>query len=229
MRVLVVDDEANLAAAIRRGLEAEGYSVEVAHDGEEALWAASENDYDAIVLDIMLPGLNGYRVVERLRGRQVWTPILMLTAKDGDYDQADALDLGADDYLTKPFSFVVLVARLRALLRRVAAERPSVIAAGDLTLDPATREVRRRGQIIDLTPREFTLLEYLIRNLDRAISKTELIEHVWDPHFDGPLNVVEVYIGYLRKKIDVPFGAQSLRTVRGFGYLLEANGSVMST
>ncbi len=225
----MVDDEANLAAAIRRGLEAEGYSVEVAHDGEEALWAASENDYDAIVLDIMLPGLNGYRVVERLRGRQVWTPILMLTAKDGDYDQADALDLGADDYLTKPFSFVVLVARLRALLRRVAAERPSVIAAGDLTLDPATREVRRRGQIIDLTPREFTLLEYLIRNLDRAISKTELIEHVWDPHFDGPLNVVEVYIGYLRKKIDVPFGAQSLRTVRGFGYLLEANGSVMST
>ena len=157
----------------------------------------------------MLPKLNGYKVVERLRQRGVWTPILMLTAKDGEYDQADALDLGADDYLTKPFSFVVLVAHIRALLRRVVSERPTVLEVGDLTLDPVTRVVARQGTVIALTPREFALLEYLMRHPGEVATKSELIDHVWDTNFDGPLNVVEVYIGYLRKKIDAPFGVQS--------------------
>ncbi|MEZ5115053.1 MAG: response regulator transcription factor [Candidatus Nanopelagicales bacterium] len=222
MRILVVDDEVNLARAIQRGLEAEGFVVDLAHDGEEGLWAATEQQYDVIVLDLMLPRLNGYRVVERLRKREVWTPVLMLTAKDGDYDQADALDLGADDYLTKPFSFVVLVARIRALLRRIVTERPAVLTVGTLTLDPVTRHVARGDTPIELTPREFALLEFLMRHPARVLSKSELLDHVWDAHFDGPLNVVEVYIGYLRKKIDAPFGVRSISTVRGFGYRLDA-------
>lgn len=224
MRILVVDDEVNLATSLQRGLAAEGFSVDVAHDGEEALWAATEQAYDIVVLDLMLPRLNGYKVVERLRQRGVWTPILMLTAKDGEYDQADALDIGADDYLTKPFSFVVLVARIRALLRRVVSERPSVLEVGDLTLNPVTRVVARVGTVIPLTPREFALLEYLMRHPGEVLTKGELIDHVWDTNFDGPLNVVEVYIGYLRKKIDAPFGVQSLATVRGFGYRLDPTG-----
>ncbi len=221
MRVLVVDDERDLAHALEQGLCANGFAVDVVYDGDEGLWAATENAYDAIVLDLMLPGLSGYRVVERLRERGVWTPILMLTAKDGEYDQADALDLGADDYLTKPFSFVVLLARIRALLRRSGTERPAELAVGSLRLDPATRSVSRGSLTIDLTPREFSLLEYFMRHPGEVLSKAELLEHVWDPAFDGPLNIVEVYIGYLRRKIDAPFDVTSLVTVRGFGYRLD--------
>lgn len=224
MRILVVDDEVNLATTIKQGLEAEGFVVDVAYDGEEALWAATEQAYDIVVLDLMLPKLNGYKVVERLRQRGVWTPILMLTAKDGEYDQADALDLGADDYLTKPFSFVVLIARIRALLRRIVSERPAILEVGDLALDPVTCTVTRGTDPIELTPREFALLEYLMRNPGKVLSKSELLDHVWDTNFDGPHNVVEVYVGYLRKKIDAPFGVQSVTTVRGFGYRLDPVG-----
>ena len=224
MRILVVDDEINLALTIKHGLEVEGFTVDVAHDGEEALWAATEQAYDIVVLDLMLPKLNGYKVVERLRQRGIWTPILMLTAKDGEHDQADALDLGADDYLTKPFSFVVLVAHIRALLRRIVSERPAILQVGDLTLDPVTCTVMRAETGIDLTPREFALLEYFMRNPGKVVAKSELLDHVWDTNFDGPLNVVEVYVGYLRKKIDVPFDVQSIVTVRGFGYRLDSIG-----
>jgi two-component system OmpR family response regulator len=221
VRVLVVDDEVRLAATVQRGLAAEGFVADVVHDGEEALWAATESSYDVIVLDLMLPKLSGYRVVEQLRARGVWTPVLMLTAKDGEYDQADALDLGADDYLTKPFSFVVLVARLRALMRRGAPERPSVLSAGDLTLDPVSRTVTRGGVAVELTPREFGLLQYLLRRKGEVVTKSEILDNVWDSAFDGPENVVEVYIGYLRRKIDAPFGRTSIRTLRGFGYRID--------
>ncbi len=228
MRVLVVDDEINLAASIQRGLTAEGFVVDIVHDGESALWAATEQEYDVVVLDLMLPKLSGYKVVERLRARGVWTPILMLTAKDGEYDQADALDLGADDYLTKPFSFLVLVARIRALLRRVAAERPVVLEVGDLRLDPGTHNVLRAGHEITLTAREFALLEFFMRRPGQVVAKRDIVEHVWDANFDGPFNIVEVYVGYLRKKIDVPFQLQSLQTIRGFGYKLVATESAVA-
>lgn len=224
MRVLVVDDEVRLAETVQRGLAAEGFVVDVVHDGEEALWAATENAYDVIVLDLMLPKLNGYRVVEQLRAKGVWTPVLMLTAKDGEYDQADALDLGADDYLTKPFSFVVLVARLRALLRRGAPERPAVLSAGDLTLDPVSHAVARGAVPIVLTPREFGLLEYLLRHKGEVVTKSEILDNVWDSAYDGPANVVEVYIGYLRRKLDTPFGRKSIHTLRGFGYRIDDKG-----
>ncbi|RPF28024.1 response regulator transcription factor [Georgenia muralis] len=224
MRVLMVEDEVRLADTVRRGLAAEGFNVEVVHDGVEGLWRARENAYDVIVLDIMLPGLNGYKVCEQLRAAGVWTPVLMLTAKDGEYDQADAFDLGADDYLTKPFSFIVLVARLRALIRRGAPERPAVLAAGDLSLDPARRRVERGGQELSLTPREFGLLEFLLRHRGDVVSKTEILEGVWDAHYDGDPNVVEVYIGYLRRKIDLPFGRRAIETVRGVGYRLAHDG-----
>ena len=223
MRVLMVEDEVRLADTVRRGLAAEGFNVEVVHDGVEGLWRARETAYDVIVLDIMLPGLNGYKVCEQLRAAGVWTPVLMLTAKDGEYDQADAFDLGADDYLTKPFSYVVLVARLRALLRRDSGRRPSVLTAGDLSLDPARRRVERDGNAIELTPREFALLEYLIRRRDEVVSKSEILEHVWDT-FDTDPNVVEVYVGYLRRKIDAPYGRNALQTVRGAGYRLAGDG-----
>ncbi len=218
VRVLVVDDEVRLAETVQRGLAAEGFVVDVVHDGEEALWAATENAYDVIVLDLMLPKLSGYRVVEQLRAKGVWTPVLMLTAKDGEYDQADALDLGADDYLTKPFSFVVLVARLRALLRRGAPERPAVLSAGDLTLDPVSHAVGRGDTPIVLTPREFGLLEYLLRHKGEVVTKSEILDNVWDSAYDGPANVVEVYVGYLRRKLDAPFDRKTIQTVRGFGY-----------
>ena len=224
MRVLVVDDEVRLAETVQRGLAAEGFVVDVVHDGEEALWAATENAYDVIVLDLMLPKLNGYRVVEQLRAKGVWTPVLMLTAKDGEYDQADALDLGADDYLTKPFSFLVLVARLRALLRRGAPERPAVLSAGDLTLDPVSHAVARGAVPIVLTPREFGLLEYLLRHKGEVVTKSEILDNVWDSAYDGPANVVEVYIGYLRRKLDTPFGRKSIHTLRGFGYRIDDKG-----
>jgi two-component system OmpR family response regulator len=222
MRVLVVEDEVRLAETIRRGLVAEGFVVDVVHDGEEGLWAATERSYDAVVLDIMLPGLSGYRVVQHLRGRGVWTPVLMLTAKDGEYDEADAFDLGADDYLTKPFSFVVLVARLRALIRRGAPARPSLLTAADLTLDPARRRVERGGVAVALTPREYGLLEFLLRHRDDVVSKAQILEAVWDVHYEGDPNIVEVYVGYLRRKIDVPFGRCSIETVRGMGYRLSS-------
>jgi DNA-binding response OmpR family regulator len=224
LRVLVVEDERPLAAALHRGLSAEGFAVELAHNGEDGLHLARHGGFDVVVLDVMLPKLSGYRVCQQLRAEANWVPILMLSAKDGEYDQADGLDLGADDYLTKPFSYVVLVARLRALLRRGAPPRPAELRAGDLVLDPARRTVERAGEPVALTPREFALLEYLMRRHDEVVSKTEILEHVWDPNYAGDLNVVEVYVGYLRRKIDAPFGRQSLRTVRGAGYRLAGDG-----
>ncbi|MHB8342489.1 MAG: response regulator transcription factor [Mycobacteriales bacterium] len=224
MRILIVEDEAMLARALARGLTAEGFAVDVAHDGSEGLWRASETCYDAILLDIMLPVMSGYEVLKRLRAADVWTPVLMLTAKDGDYDQVDALDLGADDYLTKPFSQVVLLARLRALLRRGAPARPAVLTAGDLTLDPAARTCQRGPAEISLTAREFSVLEFLLRRAGQVVSKGEILEHVWDEHFDGDPNIVEVYVGYLRRKLDVPFGRRSIETVRGAGYRLSETG-----
>jgi two-component system, OmpR family, response regulator len=220
MRVLVVEDEPRLARALQRGLTAEGYAVDVAADGNTGLEAARHEGYDAVVLDIMLPGLSGYRIVQALRAEQNWVPVLMLSAKNGEYDQADGLDVGADDYLTKPFSFVVLLAKLRALLRRGAPQRPAVLTAGDLSLDPATRRVRRSDTEIALTTREFALLEYLMRHRDEVVTKTELLDHVWDASADTDPNVVEVYVGYLRRKIDQPYNARSLQTVRGAGYRL---------
>ncbi len=224
MRVLLVEDEVRLAETVRRGLTNDGFAVDVAHDGPTAVWAATEKSYDVIVLDIMLPGLNGYRVVESLRTSGIWTPVLMLSAKDGEYDQADAFDLGADDYLTKPFSFVVLLARLRALIRRGGGQRPVVLTAGDLSLDPARRLVERNGQTITLTPREYGLLEYLLHHRGDVVTKTEILDAVWDSGFDGDPNVVEVYVRYLRKKIDLPFGRRAIETVRGMGYRLAADG-----
>lgn len=224
MRVLVVEDEQRLASAVRRGLNAEGFMVDVAHDGIDGLHLAREGGYDAVVLDLMLPGISGYQVCEQLRAERNWVPVLILSAKDGEYDQAEGLDLGADDYLTKPFSYVVLAARLRALLRRGARPRPAVLAAGDLSLDPGRRTVRRADAAIELTAKEFALLEYLIRRPGQVVSKAELLNHVWDPDSITDLNVVEVYAGYLRRKIDTPFGRNALQTVRGAGYRLAADG-----
>jgi len=224
VRLLIVEDEVRLAAALQRGLATEGFAVDVAHDGVTGLELAGAGGYDAVVLDVMLPGLSGYRVCQELRAAQNWVPVLMLSAKDGEYDQADGLDVGADDYLTKPFSFVVLVARLRALIRRGAPPRPAVLAAGDLTLDPAARRVARGEAEIALTAREFAVLEYLLRRAGEVVPKLDIIQHVWDANYEGDPNVVEVYVGYLRRKIDAPFGRQALRTVRGAGYQLAADG-----
>jgi two-component system, OmpR family, response regulator len=223
MRVLVVEDEVRLVEIVRRALTAEGFNVDVAHDGAEGLAAASENAYDAVVLDIMLPKLSGYRVCQQLREAGVWTPVLMLTAKDGEYDQADAFDLGADDYLTKPFSFAVLIARLRAIIRRGGPERPAVLVAGDLQLDPVRRRVSRGEHEIALTPREFGLLDFLLRHRGDVVTRTEILQNVWDAPSDGDPNVVEVYVGYLRRKIDAPFDRKSIETVRGLGYRLIAD------
>ena len=220
MRILVVEDEIRLAANLRTGLEAEGFAVDVAHDGGEGLWYARENPYDAILLDLMLPVLNGYQVCSTLRAEQNWTPILMLTAKDGDRDQVEALDTGADDYVTKPFSFVVLLARLRSLLRRGVTERPTVLAIGDLTLDPATRTVARDGTEISLTSREFSLLEFLMRRDGAVVTKADILGNVWDYAYEGDPNIVEVYIGRLRRKVDRPFDRDDIRTLRGSGYRL---------
>jgi len=213
VRVLVVDDERGLVRALQRGLTAEGFAVDVAHDGEAGLLMAVDHDYDAIVLDIMLPRRNGYDVVTALRERDVWTPVLLLSAKDGEYDVADGLDVGADDYLTKPFAFVVLVARLRALLRRPAQSRPAVLRVGDVVLDPAARSVTRGGEPVALTVRELALLEYLMRNTDRVVGKVELRDRVWEGTGED-VNVVEVYVGYLRRKL----GRDVVTTVRGAGY-----------
>jgi DNA-binding response OmpR family regulator len=218
MRLLLVEDEVALADDLAGGLSRDGYVVDVARTGPEGLWQATENGYDAILLDILLPGCSGYEVVRRLRAGKVWTPVLMLTAKDGEHDIADALDLGADDYLVKPFSYVVLLARLRALARRGAGERPVRLTIGDLVVDPAARRCWRGGVEVALTTREFALLHHLVRHAGRVCSKTELVENVWDQHFEGDLNVVEVYVGYLRRKIDAPFGRTDIETVRGAGY-----------
>lgn len=224
MRVLVVEDEKRLAAGLKNGLEAEGFATDVALDGTDGLWMARESNYDAIVLDIMLPGINGFVICSTLRDEGIWTPILMLTAKDGELDEAEALDLGADDYLTKPFSYVVLVARLRALLRRGAPERPSILEAGNLQFDPGSKRVWRAGTEIELTAREMSLLEFLLRRKGEVISKRELLEHVWNYDFVGDPNIIEVYIRHLRNKLDRPFGCDSIQTVRGAGYRLSVDG-----
>jgi len=224
VRILVVDDDKSLVRAIKRGLEAEGFAVDAAYDGPEALWLAGENAYDAIVLDVMLPGLSGYSVCAKLREAGNWAPILMLTAKDGELDEAEALDTGADDFLTKPFSYVVLVARLRALVRRGRRERPAVLAVGDLRLDPAAHQVWRGDAPIAVTPRQFALLEFLMRRPGEVLSKREILGHVWDFAFDGDPNIVEVYIRQLRQRIDEPFGRHALHTVRLVGYRLDPDG-----
>ena len=216
MRLLLVDDETRLTTALRKGLTADGFVVDVAADGVEALERAGQETYDVVVLDVMLPRLSGYEVVRRLRAGGSWVPVLMLSAKDGEHDQADALDDGADDYLTKPFSYVVLLARLRALLRRGAVARPAVLAVGEVRVDPARRQVTVAGAPVELTSREFALLEYLARHPDRVLTKTELLDHVWEAAAETGPNAVEVYVGYVRRKI----GADRLLTVRGAGYRL---------
>jgi two-component system OmpR family response regulator len=224
VRVLVVEDEKRLAAGLKRGLEAEGFAADIALNGTDGLWMARENPYDAIVLDIMLPGMNGYQVCATLREEKIWTPILVLTAKDGEFDEAEALDIGADDYVTKPFSFVVLVARLRSLIRRGAGERPVVLQAGDMRFDPGARRAWRGEAEVDLTAREMALLEFLLRHKGEVVSKGAILEHVWDYDFEGDSNIVEVYVGHLRNKLDRPFGRGALETVRGVGYRLAADG-----
>ena len=224
MRVLVVEDEAKVAAAVKRGLAAEGYAVDVAGDGNEGQWLAEENPYDVVILDIMLPGISGYELCARLRAKGNWTPILMLTAKEGELDEARALDTGADDFLTKPFSFVVLLARVRALLRRGSRERPTLLEAGDLRLDPAAHRCWRGGDEVRLTAREFSVLEYLLRHAGDVMPKSAILENVWDFNFDGDPNIVEVYIRHLRRKIDRPFEREAIETVRGAGYRLAADG-----
>ena len=217
MRLLVVEDEARLAHALRRGLTSDGFTVDLAGDGVTGLERARHGDFDAVVLDVMLPRLSGYDVVRTLRSEDNWVPVLMLSAKDGEHDQADGLDYGADDYLTKPFSYVVLLARLRALLRRTPAARPSVLSAGDVRLDPASREVTVGDEPVSLTPREYGLLEYLLRRPGRVVTKVEILDHVWDQAADVNPNAVEVYVGYLRRKL----GRRLVDTVRGVGYRLE--------
>ncbi len=224
MRILVVEDEKRLAAGLRNGLEADGFAVDVALDGTDGLWMAREHAYDAIVLDIMLPGLNGFRVCATLREEGIWSPILMLTAKDGEWDEVEALDTGADDYLTKPFSHAVLVARLRALLRRGAEKRPAILEAGDLRVDPASRRAWRGEVEVELTARELALLEFLVRRRGDVVSKREILDHVWDYDFEGDDNIVEVYVRHLRNKLDRPFGREAIETVRGAGYRLAAGG-----
>lgn len=221
MRILVVDDDVRATAALRRGLEAEGYSVDVAADGLDGRWLATENGYDALVLDSMMPGLTGEELCAVLREAQNWTPVLMLTARTGEREEAAALDAGADDYLAKPFSFVVLLARLRALVRRAPATRPAVLRVGDLSLDPATHRVTRGGTELSLTPRQFAMLELLMRHPGEVVSKRAILESVWDFSFEGDPNIVEVYVHQLRAKIDQPFGRRSLQTVRLVGYRLE--------
>ena len=227
MRALVVEDESKMAALLRRGLQEEGFAVDIAANGEDGSWMGTENDYDVILLDVMLPDVDGFEVCRRLRAADRWAPILMLTARDGVQDRVAGLDAGADDYLTKPFSFDELLARVRALLRRGPSERPPVLTVGDLVLDPATRRVSRGEQDIDLTPKEFGLLDLFLRHPGEALSRTRILEHVWDFAYDGDSNVVDVYVRYLREKVDRPFGRRSIETVRGLGYRLRAEAAVV--
>jgi len=222
MRVLLVEDELTLADSVRRGLKAEGMTVDHAADGHDGLWRAREGTYDVIVLDIMLPGMNGYEVCRQLRADSVWTPILMLTAKDGEYDEAEAFELGADDYLRKPFSHVVLVARLRSLVRRATGEREALLSVGDLQLDPSAMSCKRGEEPIALTPREFSVLETMLRRSPNVVARSELLDAVWGMDFEGDPNIIEVYIGYLRRKIDRPFGTDTVKTIRGVGYQIAA-------
>jgi two-component system OmpR family response regulator len=224
MRTLVVEDEPKMAALIRRGLVEEGYAADIARTGEEALWRARATPYDAIVLDVMLPGRSGLDVCRELRESGVWSPILMLTARDGVEDKVSGLDSGADDYLTKPFSFAELLARLRALARRGPSERPTVLALGSLRLDPATRQAWRGDVEIDLSAKEFALLETFMRRPGDVFTRLDLLEHAWDYGYENRSNIVDVYIRYLRGKIDRPFGRESIETVRGVGYRLRHDG-----
>ncbi len=223
MRLLVVEDEKRLATSLKRGLEADGFAVDVALTGTDGLWMAQENDYDAIVLDIMLPGINGYKICGQLRDAGDWTPILMLTAKEGDLDEAEALDTGADDFLRKPFAHMVLVARIRALLRR-QTDRPVVMSVGDLRLDPNRRRCWRGDTELALRAREFSVLEYLVRNAGVVVSKQDILDHVWNYEYEGDPSLIEVYVRNLRKKIDIPFDRASIETVRGSGYRLAEDG-----
>jgi two-component system OmpR family response regulator len=224
VRVLVVEDETKMAALVRRGLQEDGHAVDVVRDGEDAVWMGTEHPYDAILLDVMLPDIDGFEVCRRLRAAGRWAPVLMLTAREGVTDRVRGLDAGADDYLTKPFALAELLARLRALARRGGHERPPVLTSGDLTLDPAMKTVHRGETEIVLTPKEFALLECFLRAPGEVLSRTRLIEHVWDFAYDGDSNVVEVYVRYLREKVDRPFGRASIETVRGMGYRLRADG-----
>ncbi len=224
MRVLIVEDEVKLASLIRRGLRDEGMLADVAVKGEDALWMAGATDYDVIVLDVMLPGLDGFQVVRRLRADGVWSPVLMLTARDAVEDRVAGLDGGADDYLVKPFAFEELVARLRALGRRGPVERGTVLQAGDLSLDPATRAVRRGDADIPLSAKEYALLETFMRRPGQVLDRYQLLEHAWDGEYENRSNVVDVYVRYLREKVDRPFGVESIETVRGAGYRLRADG-----
>lgn len=224
MRVLLVDDEVRLTDGIRRGLQAEGMTVDVAHDGVDGLWRVREFTYDVVLLDVMMPGISGYRVCQTMRAEGIWAPVLFLTAKDGDWDEVEGLDTGGDDWLTKPFSFPVLVARIRALARRGARARPVVLEAGDLRLDPAARTVHRGEALLALTAREIAVLELLMRRRGEVVTKTELLDDVWSEDFDSDPNIVEVYVGRIRRKIDRPFGRTAIETVRGAGYRLAADG-----
>jgi two-component system OmpR family response regulator len=223
VRVLVVEDEAKMAALVRKALELEGYSVDIAQNGTDAVWLATENEYDSIVLDVMIPEPDGFEVCRRLRADGRWAPILLLTARDSVDDRVVGLDAGADDYLPKPFSFDELYARLRALTRRGAPQRPPVLEVGDLRLDPATHRVTRGGKEVELSPKEFALLDLFMRHQDEVLSRTKILEHVWDFAYDGTSNVVDVYVRYLREKIDRPFDRRTLETVRGVGYRLRSD------
>ena len=224
MRVLIVEDDVKLAAAIRRGLQAEGVVADVAGRGEDALWMAEATEFDAVLLDVMLPGIDGFDTCRRLRADGIWTPIIMVTARDAVEDRVQGLDQGADDYLVKPFSLAELLARLRAVARRGPVERPVVFEVGDLRLDPTTRQVWRGSTEVDLSPKEFALLETFMRHPGEVLSQFQLLEHAWGYDYENRSNVVEVYVRYLREKIDRPFGVRSLETVRGAGYRLRRDG-----
>jgi DNA-binding response OmpR family regulator len=222
MKLLLIEDDVKIATAVKRGLEAEGFRVEVSHDGADGLWRATEGSFDLLLVDLMLPGRNGFQICAELRAAGDWTPILVLTAKDGELDEAEALDTGADDYLTKPFSFPVLVSRVRALLRRTAGRDPAPVVVDDLRIDPGQRRVWRGDVLLSLTAREFEVLEFLVRRAGQVLSKDEILAGVWQYDFEGDPNIVEVYVGRLRRKVDEPFGRRSIETVRGAGYRLAA-------
>jgi two-component system OmpR family response regulator len=225
VRVLVVEDSIRMAGVIRRGLEEEGFAVDIAHDGGDGLWMATEYDYDVVLLDCMLPGVDGFEVCRRLREAGRWSPVLMLTARGTVADRVAGLNAGADDYLLKPFAFAELVARVQALLRRGAPARPTVLTCGDLQLDPVTKKAGRAGQDLKLTAKEFAVLELFMRRPGEVLSRTQILEHVWDMAFDPASNIVDQYVGYLRRKIDKPFGRSDLKTLRGSGYRLDASGA----
>ena len=225
MKILLIEDDKKIATAMKRGLEGDGFTVEVAFDGTDGLWMATEGGFDVLIVDLMLPGKNGFVICRELRERRIWTPILVLTAKDGDLDEAEALDTGADDYLTKPFSYPVLLARLRALLRRTTGQNPVPVSVGDLRIDPGARRAWRASTPIELTTRQFEVLEFLMRRAGQVMSKAEILAGVWESDYDGDPNIVEVYIGRLRSRIDHPFGRNSIETVRGAGYRLADDGN----